>query len=261
MFLSHLLIDTGNDPNKPAWGISRRWLRNLYRVHQRLCMAFPSNDRKKSDPHFLKPYEPKAFQAEPKAFQGQVHVQRKDSLGFLFRIDPQPGGRVVILVQSAARPDWEYAFYNAEYLLAAEPECREFDPCYEKGQRLRFRLMANPTRRLSPRSLGPDGQPIQHGVGKRVPVPNDRLASWLIRRAEKGGFTVDKDSLSLQPGYVYIKKEREKPGRRLRSCRYEGLLTVTDPERFRQTIVQGIGPAKAFGFGLLSVASVARSGK
>lgn len=247
MFLSHLLINTGNDPNAPVWNISHRWLRNLYRVHQRLCMAFPSVNRKGDDPLFLKPYRADDFQA-------QVHIPRKDSQGFLFRIDPQPGGRVVIIVQSAARPDWDYAFHNARYLLAAEPQCREFSPSFDKGQRLRFRLLANPTRRLSPRSRGPDGKPVQHGIGKRVPVPNDQLASWLIRRAKNGGFMADEAYLTIQPGYVYVRKESAKSGQRLRCCRYEGLLTVTDIEQFRRTIIQGIGPAKAFGFGLLTVA-------
>lgn len=161
---------------------------------------------------------------------------------------------MVIIVQSAARPDWDYAFHNACHLLAAKPQCREFSPSFDKGQRLRFRLLTNPTRRLSPRSLGPDGKPVHHGIGRRVPVPNDQLASWLTRRAENGGFMADKASLTIQPGYVYVRKESAKSGQRLRSCRYEGLLTVTDTERFRQTIIQGIGPAKAFGFGLLTVA-------
>lgn len=40
------------------------------------------------------------------------------------------------------------------------------------------------------------------------------------------------------------------------SVRFDGVLTVTDPDTFRQTVAAGIGPAKAFGFGLLSVAPV-----
>ncbi|MEA2080768.1 MAG: type I-E CRISPR-associated protein Cas6/Cse3/CasE [Pseudomonadota bacterium] len=34
---------------------------------------------------------------------------------------------------------------------------------------------------------------------------------------------------------------------------YSGLLTVTDPELFKAALFQGIGPAKAFGCGLLLV--------
>ena len=35
---------------------------------------------------------------------------------------------------------------------------------------------------------------------------------------------------------------------------FDGRLVVTDAALFRQTLVQGIGSGKAFGFGLLSVA-------
>lgn len=36
--------------------------------------------------------------------------------------------------------------------------------------------------------------------------------------------------------------------------RFDGLLCVTDPETLVEAVRQGIGPAKAFGFGLLSLA-------
>ena len=51
MFLSCLLIDIGDNPDRPRPG--RIWLRNLYHVHQRLCMAFPSDPRKTDDRDFL----------------------------------------------------------------------------------------------------------------------------------------------------------------------------------------------------------------
>lgn len=260
MYLSTLLIDVGTNPDRPRPG--RQWLRNLYRVHQRLCMAFPSDTRRSGDAHFLKPYRSEDFG------DGHVHVKRKPDAGFLFRIDPRPGGSVVILVQSAIKPDWEYAFGlraglvddagrpvgNAGYLLSARPEVKSYDPSFEKGHSLRFRLMANPTRRLSPRSLGSDGKPVKAGVGKRVPVPTDRLLDWLDRRSKSAGFSLKQDATSIQPGYIFVNKEGKGQGKRLRSARYEGMLTVDDPARFKETLVQGVGPAKAFGFGLLSVA-------
>src|SRR5436190_21766487 len=49
MYHSHLLINVGDNPDRPDWNISRRWLRNLYRVHQRLCMAFPSAAPRRDD--------------------------------------------------------------------------------------------------------------------------------------------------------------------------------------------------------------------
>jgi len=267
MYISLLLIDTGDNPDRPRPG--RIWLRNLYHVHQRLCMAFPSDSRKSADAHFLKPFNPEEFG------KGHVHVNRAENSGFLFRIDPLPNGRAAILVQSVIEPDWEYAFHNACYLLAAKPHCRPFDPRFTSGQRLRFRLAANPTRRLSEKS--PDAK--RESFRKRVPVPTDKLPDWLARRADSAGFHILKLN-SIQTGYVYFKKPgpeaRKSPTNqiscdddhgsdkhdnsdkdqksRLRLARYEGVLEVTDPDKFRKTIVSGLGSAKAFGFGLLSVA-------
>ncbi|SPD75245.1 putative CRISPR-associated protein, Cse3 family [uncultured Desulfobacterium sp.] len=263
MYLSQLLIDTGTNPDRPRPG--RLWLRNRYRIHQRLCMAFPSDPRKKSDPEFLAPYKPEDFPeqrhlADQKKHEvghdalKQVHSPRNDKAGFLLRIDPLPNGRAVIIVQSSIEPDWGYAFRNANYLLAAPPEVKPFEPRFSKGQCLRFRLAANPTRRLSKHS--PDAK--EESIGKRVPVPTDQLIDWLARRAESAGFFVERDATTIQTGYIYMNKNGK--GQRLRSVLFDGLLRVTDTNAFLETLVRGIGAGKAFGFGLLSVAPVPNSG-
>lgn len=242
MYESFLLIDLGNDPDRPRPG--RLWLRNRYHVHQRLCMAFPSTSRKDEDPKFLKPYKQDDFA------NGQVHVERSLDNGFLFRVDPLFSGRAGITVRSAVMPDWVYAFHNAEYLLAAPPEVKPFDPRFMKGQSLRFRLTANPTRRLSSRS--PDAR--EESIGKRVPVPMDKLIDWLERKAELSGFCIRREATTFHQGYVYIiRKPEQDNGQRLRSVTFDGILQVTDPDAFRQVLSKGIGSGKGFGFGLLSV--------
>ncbi len=247
MFLSCLLIDTGINPDRPRPG--RIWLRNLYHLHQRLCMSFPSASRKSEDPDFLKPFKPEAFGNK------QVHVKREADSGFLFRIDPGPDGRAVILVQSAIKPDWDYAFQNARYLLAAPAEVKVYEPGFAAGHRHRFCLTANPTRKLSQHSHERDGNPVaEKWIGKRVPVPADKLHQWLARQAAAGGFSIQENSTTVQAGYIFVSKTRDSKGQRLRSVRYEGILAVTDPDNFRNTLTRGIGPGKAFGFGLLSVA-------
>lgn len=302
MFISQLLVNVGSDPDRPRPG--RLWLRNLYRVHQRLCMAFPSRERRQSDGEFLKPFLPDDFG------EGHVHVERAAQSGFLYRIDTLAANRVVILVQSAVAPDWEYAFHNAGYLLDAPAQTKPFDPVFDKGQRLRFRLLANPTKKVhlpgpaARNGAGPEGRPDKNG--RRVPVYCDRprdpatgerppmmerkqwlahrdakLREWLQAREWDGEtdpavrvFAVDADPLSITAGYVYFDKRNypgqrgeagakdpgEPPPRELKgrmvSARYDGILAVTDPDRFARVLARGIGPAKAFGFGLLSVAPV-----
>ncbi len=261
MYFSTLFVDVGGNPDRPRPG--RMWLRNLYHVHQRLCMGFPSDTRRKCDPQFLAPYRSKDF-AEQRLFADRssddvdeaalkyVHTPRCSDHGFLFRVEPQPDiGRVVILVQSGSKPDWDYAFQNAKHLLAAYPHVKLFDCCFEQGERFRFRLKANPTRKIDTKT-GPDGR---RRNGKRVPVQTDQLDEWLVRKAGFAGFSIDSDSLVVQSAYAYIKTP-SRNGAHLRSVRYDGILEVTDPVSFQEALVRGIGPGKAFGFGLLSVAPV-----
>ncbi|HWP40536.1 MAG TPA: type I-E CRISPR-associated protein Cas6/Cse3/CasE [Tepidisphaeraceae bacterium] len=260
MYLSTLLINVGSNPDRPRPG--RLWLRNLYRVHQRLCMAFPSEQSKQRDPDMLLPFNGQDFGA------GHVRVRRSPDNGFLFRIDPQPGGRVVILVLSAAKTDWDYAFHNARYLLAAPPaEPRTLRVHIEPGARFSFRLLANPTKR-SP--LTKDqwlkrkqaNEPIKRPRLQLTWNPGDDPANvfqdWLQARARRAGFRLVEATLRIpRIGYAYIRKggPQDKP-QRLRSVLYEGLLEVTNADDFRRALQSGIGPAKAFGFGLLSIAPV-----
>ena len=246
MYHSYLLIDTGDNPDRPRPG--RLWLRNVYRVHQRLCMAFPNDARKREDPEFLKPYDPNGFV--------HVHGSRTTDQAFLFRIDAHAGGSVVIVTQSAVKPDWAYAFQNAMYLLHAPPsEPREAQLTFPAGTLLGFRLLANPTRRLRESSRDAKGEPIEgRWAGKRVPVPTGKLDDWLTRRSERCGFAVE-TLWEARPGFVYFSKSASRgEGQCLRSVRYEGKLRVSNSAAFRETLIRGIGPGKAFGFGLLSVA-------
>jgi CRISPR system Cascade subunit CasE len=221
-------------------------------------MAFPSAAQKSGDPDFLQPYNPASFQ--------HVHGQRTAEQAFLFRIDPLPAGRAMILVQSALMPDWDYAFNNADYLLA-EPrwQVRQIDLDFTAGRMLRFRLAANPVKRLRKESIGPDGKPVNNSlIGKRVPVPTSELEQWLSHQSSNSGFEIEHLE-AIQPGYIYFSKgrnavqESEQNGKqeaRLLHVLYEGILKVTEPEMFAKALMSGIGPAKGFGFGLLSVTPV-----
>jgi len=238
MYLSTLLINVGLDPDRPRPG--RLWLRNLYRVHQRLCMAFPSASRKADDPDFLKPFDPQDFG------NGQVHVARKTDAGFLFRIDPHPAGRVVIVVQSTANPDWDYAFHNADYLLA-DRQVREFDPLLScrAGATWQFRLRANPT--------------VKREDNRHALLSEDQQTAWLRRKADLGGFeilsvTASRDGPRAARKTDYDAAEPTEHRITLFAVRFDGLLKVTDDKEFLKSLCCGIGPAKAFGFGLLSLA-------
>lgn len=273
MWRSCLLINVGDNPDRPRPG--RTWLRNLYHVHQRLCMAFPSDPQ--SDPLFLKPFKPENLDGK------QVHVERGGGSGFLYRIDPQPGGRVVIVVQSAAEPNWHYAFQNAGHLLrdflAAPPHAEKFDACFTNGQQLRFRIRVNLSKKIKRSADGVDLTKARDAVdrhgrakaqSKRVALtwdknqdPQDAIREWFAKKGKNGGFELGAFRL-LHIGWGAGLDPNRKPAEhddgprdlrmRFRSALLEGTLTVENSANFREIVLRGMGAGKAFGFGLLSVA-------
>lgn len=274
MFLSYLLIDTAADPARPRPG--RKWVRNPYRVHQRLCMAFPSPERRERDRDFLDAFLPADFPALAKVaieLDRRTHVrnQRDESAGFLFRIDPLPAtvlSRHVIIVQSAIEPDWDYAFHNAPEFLAAKPKVDPFSITFAAGQRLRFRLRANPTKRVAAKNERLGGVM----AGKRVGLASEgEQIGWLLRKGEAGGFRIPGewvDAKHPETGEPFqlpnfrvdvVPEGRDRNGKpghdgEFLAVRFDGVLVVTDPARLRETVAGGVGTGKAFGFGLLSLA-------
>ncbi|MCP4644356.1 MAG: type I-E CRISPR-associated protein Cas6/Cse3/CasE, partial [bacterium] len=60
-------------------------------------------------------------------------------------------------------------------------------------------------------------------------------------------------NIAPEPDFV-AKRSAEKKTMTFGSVRFEGRLRVTEPEQFREILAAGMGSAKAYGFGLLSVA-------
>jgi CRISPR system Cascade subunit CasE len=172
-----------------------------------------------------------------------------------------------VLVQSELEPDW--VRLPAEY-LARPAEHKPFDLAVTAGQRLRFRLRANPTRRVSEK----DARLGSVMAGKRVGLITEAdQVRWLLRKADAGGFVIpggwvhppsrETGEPVMVPNFrVDVVPEgrdrNSKPGRAgaFIAVRFDGVLEVTDPGRFRQTVCAGIGSGKGFGFGLFSVAAV-----
>lgn len=188
----------------------------------------------------------------------------------LFRLDPDPSGlHSFVLVQSDLQPDWtQLAEKGANYLL--DHELKTFQPSFTPGQRLRFRLRANPTKKVGTWSkaerLATDRNTHTKNGHRLALLREEEQLTWLLHKAEPGGFRIPGQwihqsdrkvanfRVEITPeGWLHCGKHGHNEGR-LFSVRFEGLLEVTDPDRFAQTLAEGIGPAKGFGFGLLSLA-------
>ena len=108
-------------------------------------------------------------------------------------------------------------------------------------------------------------------TGKRVGLvrEEDQIA-WLERKGRTGGFALPYAGRAgrvvenRQPLAVEVRTAGKQIGRKRDhtqahtmthlSVVFDGLLRITDAEAFRETLLRGIGSAKAYGFGLLSIA-------
>lgn len=240
MYLSRLKLD-------PDCGQVVRDLRDVNALHQRVLKGFPQ----------------KVGSENP-----------REALGVLFRLDRTRDGRPILLVQSEAPPDW--TSLPQGYLVAPQvfddegpnPAIKALDDDFAHvtdGCSLRFRLRANPTRKVDTKT-GPDGRKRN---GRRVPLKTaeERLL-WLKRKGEQHGFSVLEASFSngvnsagvldLSDGRVVgarVHPDGEERGSlSFSSVVFEGALVVRSRPEFLHAVRHGIGSGKAFGFGLLSIA-------
>jgi CRISPR system Cascade subunit CasE len=209
---------------------ARRDLSDPYQLHSTLCRAFsrPSG----------------------KCPEGE----------FLWRLEPEtdPSGLPRILVQSEAIPDWP-AISVERWLAKTDPpvdlKARLKLDLLEIGQRFRFRLRANPSVTRNGKRLGLLGLKEQE--------------EWIERKGLQHGFSLPKlpsfDPLETPKRRtdVLISEEQMLRGKqhsgnpiRIFSVLYEGMLVVTEPDKFKDALQTGIGHGKAMGLGLLSVVPI-----
>lgn len=279
MYLSRLTLN-------PRDRVVRSWLGDCHRLHRAIMSGFP---------HLAS----EAARAE---------------LGVLYRVEaPDRDGAIAVLVQSRIAPAWGFETPAVQRHPALSLEALVGG--FAVGKRYRFRLRANPTRRVHHRAtLGADhreldtkgnwreaGQLADHErtgivrrdyaepasawveradgkrIGKRVDLrrEEDRVA-WLQRKSRESGFTLVTTRLApgigaLQP-HDYVATRADPAGsvsgkvqgtsttldRKLTfgTALFEGELEVTDPDLLRRCLETGIGPGKAFGCGLLSLAPI-----
>jgi CRISPR system Cascade subunit CasE len=248
IYLSRLILDP----------MSRRVQSELsapYEMHRTLCHAFPG-----------------------------LSKEEWEAARVLFRADEE-SGRLSLLVQSKITPDWS-AFVsrlNGRYLLGA-PAVKAWEPHFKVGQSLRFRLQANPV--FAPKENG-----AKNGTRRGLYREAERL-DWLRRQSEGHGFELPLLSTTLRAATDENGQPKPIPFRGLHAvdeltvelpvcevidlndgrrfalpsqhanaqknqfsaARFDGLIRVADPEKFARAVENGIGKARGFGFGLLSVA-------
>lgn len=179
---------------------------------------------------------------------------------FLFRRDslPEQG-----LFHSPVRPLFYMVSRRQPVAIPGllRVESKEYRPTLSAGDRLAFGLRVNPvvTRDGKRHDVVIDARKrIEREGGEmenKAALVAEHGLAWLEKRAEKHGFAVSASSTRVEGYLQHRLPTSERKGQHIRfsTLDYVGVLTVTDPERFAHALFTGIGPAKAFGCGMLLV--------
>lgn len=191
--------------------------RNPYNLHRHIWHLFPGEDR------------------ESRSSDDDTRH------GFLFRVEENATGRPArLLVQSRRAP----IRTNGLLLVGT----REITPCPSSGQRLAFVLTANPVKTIVDAQR--DAKPGKQSEKCRVPlIKEEDQRQWLLRKLGEAGEIEAVSVLRHTP--LYFRKGSR--GGKLVTATFEGVLHVRDSDRLAALLENGVGPAKAFGCGLLLV--------
>ncbi|MGV9251437.1 type I-E CRISPR-associated protein Cas6/Cse3/CasE [Streptomyces sp. NPDC003697] len=212
----------------------------------------------------------------------------------LWRLDHTTRAEVMLYIVSPDRPDLTHLVEQAGWPAAAaanpaEPgwQSRPYGPFLDRlstGDRWAFRLTANPIHHIRRK----DDEPTKR-TAHLTPV---HQMGWLLKRQETCGFRVleKADDERLLPGGTTHTKQphhgdryeltvrdkrsvafnksrstntlvaRRTPPVSLVTVTFDGRLEITDPQLLRRALTQGIGKAKAYGCGLLTLAPLGTAG-
>lgn len=155
--------------------------------------------------------------------------------------------KTYLLLLSADKPDFSNIAEQFGY-SDKDGESKRYDGLLERakeGSIWHFRLVANPTHRAKQET----------GRGKVVAHISEKYQlKWLYQQAEKNGFSLFPDSVSiLGKDWKNFKKRNEKQQVRMLEVVFEGTLKVEEETLFRAALTNGIGREKAYGMGLLTI--------
>lgn len=194
--------------------------RNSYNLHRQLWRLFPG---------------------EPRETRRHGEESRQ---GFLFRVEENQPGRVARLLVQSARPPEKASDVT---LVCA----REFNPAPQAGQRLAFVITVNPIKTIADTEVG--AKPDKKSAKCRVPlIREEEQRAWLERKL-RGAAVIEAAVVQPHPPLYFRKGNR---AGKFVTVTFEGVIRVQEPALMISLLKNGIGPAKAFGCGLMLVRRV-----
>ena len=203
----------------------------------------------------------------------------------LWRLDAEDARRPILFVLSPARPDWTHlteraGWPNAEGEHAAVRDYRPILSQIVTGREFAFRVTVNPVKSTKT----PDTRNTQAGKATKLKSSRTRQRTasdqleWFLKRANRWGFEIPSSRTEpeapgisdiLEPNEAQdvriVSRSRERFLKRglsdpvtLHVAKIEGRLRVVDPATLSNSLLYGLGPAKSYGCGLLTLAPLLR---
>lgn len=201
----------------------------------------------------LDPFRRETMQAlaRPRLFHGAVEKAFEgDQDRRLWRID-HLNNQCYLLLVSPQKPDLQHV--KQQFGFAQSPELwetRDYTPLLNRlreGQEWQFRLCANPVKSTTvPKERGK--------VSALITVGQQR--EWLLRQAEAHGFTTQEGGFDVvHTDWIRFQKANGHTVT-LRTAVFEGRLVVKDAQALSDALIMGIGRAKAYGCGMMTLAGM-----
>ncbi|MET9182972.1 type I-E CRISPR-associated protein Cas6/Cse3/CasE [Kitasatospora aureofaciens] len=230
--------------------------------------------------------------ANPRALHGAVLAGIPDTAPgdrILWRLDADHPRRPMLLVLTPSKPDWTHIVEQAGW-PDAEGEhyaIRDYSPLLDQlalGREFAFRLKASPVQNTSKPDKASTHRTktsaeLHHRSYRMAHRTAAQQLTWFLERTTRWGFTIpeartDQPAPGLEPhasdtpvGVQAVREVRitdrsrstfNKPGTgapvTLTTATFEGRLRITDPGLLQAALLGGIGPSKAYGCGLLTLA-------
>lgn len=185
----------------------------------------------------------------------------------LWRLDQNAKAEVLLYIVSESRPDLTHLVEQAGWPSTGGWQTYDYQTFLaglQAGTTWAFRLTANPVHHIRRK----EGEPTK----RTAHITPHHQMGWLLARQEASGFRIletPAERRRLPQGdelQLTVRDERrhrfEKTGQQtgrahrvpLVTVTFDGRLEVTDPALLRNTLTLGLGKAKAYGCGLMTLA-------
>lgn len=154
----------------------------------------------------------------------------------LWRLD-KIYGKTYLLLLSQTKPNKEKIEQHAVKDSLKTTDYNKFLENLDTNRDYRFKLKLNP---------------IKRNNGKERSIRDEELIPYFYEKIKNKGFKIDSQTLMItEKGQIDFIDSKTCP-----SVTFEGFLKITDLEKFKETLITGIGRKKAYGFGMLTIIPV-----